>query len=693
MPKRIPIILLILMFIGITRASGQYNINQDKVWAFGYGAGINFTSGSPVPFISSMATNEGTASVADASGNLLFYTNGSNVYNRTGAVMPNGTTIAPFTTSSTTQSSVIVPVLDSPNKYYIFSLQDASYTWTSILSYCKVDMTLAGGLGDVEHNERGVIIDSFFSEKMTVVQGDLCNVWVIVHKKSTPQFYAYNVSSAGISAPVISTLGPIPHTYVNIYGVVMASPDRHKLVTCTSDIPTGLRLFDFDPVTGIVSNEKVLDSIHAFYGAEFSPDNTKLYAMHNNGGSVPAEIDQFDIVYPTSGAIIASEVTIATGSIGGISQLKLGPDDKIYLNRFSDVTSSFMDVINHPNLSGTACGYVPHALALSPGTYGFLGLGNVFVLPVGLGLPTTFNTFDTAVCMPPGDHINLYARDVASEYEWNDGSAAPSLSVSRYGTYWVEEATAGCNSTMDTFKVRPIYDTMYTHSDTIICTTSDFFTATLIAPAGSYYLWYDNTTDSVNTVSHTGNYLVIYTLGCTRIFDTIHADFENAPPINAPDSICENNSVTLSEFPGGGVWASNLPGIAMIDGASGLLTGIAPGVAIIKYTFPSGCKQSKPIKVTPPPCISAVDEQAMNSNSISLFPNPANDICTVSYSGVLYPGAYISINDITGKLIHNYPLTGTNTVISLADLPAGVYQCRISVNGGAEIYKKLAVIR
>jgi len=70
--------------------SAQYNTPQNKVWTFGYHYGLDFNSGSPVPFNSSMYTIEGCASVCNASGTLLFYTSGDSVYDATGAIMPHG---------------------------------------------------------------------------------------------------------------------------------------------------------------------------------------------------------------------------------------------------------------------------------------------------------------------------------------------------------------------------------------------------------------------------------------------------------------------------------------------------------------------------------------------------------------------------------------------------------------------------
>ncbi|TXI67741.1 MAG: hypothetical protein E6Q46_02540 [Flavobacterium sp.] len=68
-------------------AQGEANI-----WYFGNKAGISFNSGVPVPLLDGqMQADEGCATLSDANGNLLFYTNGITVWNRNHQIMPNGT--------------------------------------------------------------------------------------------------------------------------------------------------------------------------------------------------------------------------------------------------------------------------------------------------------------------------------------------------------------------------------------------------------------------------------------------------------------------------------------------------------------------------------------------------------------------------------------------------------------------------
>src|SRR6218665_1797646 len=70
--------------------------NSTAKWYFHSSAGLDFMTSPPANITNSAMTpansfSEGTASIADESGNLLFYTDGLTVWNQNNAVMVNGT--------------------------------------------------------------------------------------------------------------------------------------------------------------------------------------------------------------------------------------------------------------------------------------------------------------------------------------------------------------------------------------------------------------------------------------------------------------------------------------------------------------------------------------------------------------------------------------------------------------------------
>ena len=94
-------ILLLLLMIYCTRVSAQGEAN---IWYFGNNAGLNFNTNPPTPLTNgALSTSEGCASIADKSGALVFYTDGTTVWNTNHVPMPNGTGL--YGNSSATQSA------------------------------------------------------------------------------------------------------------------------------------------------------------------------------------------------------------------------------------------------------------------------------------------------------------------------------------------------------------------------------------------------------------------------------------------------------------------------------------------------------------------------------------------------------------------------------------------------------------
>lgn len=346
---------VVLMF---NSSIAQYYTNQNKVWAFGGGAGLDFNSGSPVYIHTGMNTDEGCASVCDASGHLLFYSNGKIVYDKTGTIMPHGASIVSFLTKSTEQAALIIPVIGNANQYYLFSLQGCcSGSGSTHMAYSIVDISLNGGLGDVISSSMGTPLADTLGENMIAIAGDNNDIWLVTHRNDTTLFLAFNISSTGLNTlPVVSPVGNF-HGYT-CYGISMLreSPNRRKIAQgiLANGSCYGTFIYDFDPATGIISNCIVVDTTpNGTYGVEFSPNGTKLYA---NSSGAANEVIQYDISLATEAEIQASKFIITDSTTG--ADLRLAPDGKIY---FEDGNSSVdINCISFPNLAGAACGFIEH---------------------------------------------------------------------------------------------------------------------------------------------------------------------------------------------------------------------------------------------------------------------------------------------------------------------------------------------
>ncbi len=530
-------IFLLVAFIALGfTALGQYNIPQNKKWAFGSNSGLDFVSGTATGITTSILTNEGCAAVADAAGNMLFYTEGTKVWDRTGAIMPSGSAIVSFTTSSCSQGAAIAPVAGNPNQYYLFSLEEQFATTSYChLAYCIVDMTLNGGLGDVISSTLGTPITNKLAEKMTLCQGDNCNnLWLIVHRTDSIKFLAYNITAAGIAPPVVSTVGTFTATDAYLIGVMKVSPDRKHLVAQSYYAASGTELFDFNATTGVVSNCKVLDSTTMQYGAEFSPNSTKLYAEEWS-----TSVDQYDITGTTAAAVRATRTTVISG--GEVSDLRLGPDGKIWAN--PSYSSTQLDCIANPDVAGTGCTYTPSAVTLAGSSYAIFGMGSQYYEYPGGG-DTTIKSKDTVVCLyPTGIIIN--SDTSGSSYFWSNGASTSSINATALGTYW-EVISNNCKINIDTIHVKgDIFTTITNASDTFLCANSAGIDLT--APSGyANYIWQDGSTNLSLHVNAPGAFYVKYDSYCKEHIDTFNVALRSLSFTLGPDvTVCSNFNIDV----------------------------------------------------------------------------------------------------------------------------------------------------
>ena len=108
-------LVAIICLIGLSVTS--YGQLQNTNWQFGNQAGLNFNDGTLPPTLvttSNMVARGGSASVSDAAGNLLFYTNGINVWNSNNQIMPNGSDLSG---SEGSQSVLIIPNPSNADEY------------------------------------------------------------------------------------------------------------------------------------------------------------------------------------------------------------------------------------------------------------------------------------------------------------------------------------------------------------------------------------------------------------------------------------------------------------------------------------------------------------------------------------------------------------------------------------------------
>lgn len=333
-----------------------FSQNETNNWYFGQNAGLNFSTNPPTILTNGMlVTSEGCASISDGTGNLLFYTDGSTVYNNAHVMMANGNGL--LGNSSTTQSGIIVKEPGNTNIFHIFTLGASG---TGSLCFSTVNLNLAAGMGSV--TVKNTLLSVGMTEKLTSVKH--CNgkdVWVIAHENNSNNFKCYLVNTFGVNTiPVVTSVGTIYPNGNCWLGNLKASPSGRKLGLALSGASGSFELYDFDNLTGVVSNSINLGSFPSAYGCEFSPDESKFYG-DREGGTNFLNLYQWDLCAGSPTAIISSQYSLSVPS--QIMGMQLASDNKIYIARNS---SSTLAVIHNPNSLAAACNYSHDGQSVAP---------------------------------------------------------------------------------------------------------------------------------------------------------------------------------------------------------------------------------------------------------------------------------------------------------------------------------------
>jgi uncharacterized protein YjdB len=176
---------------------------------------------------------------------------------------------------------------------------------------------------------------------------------------------------------------------------------------------------------------------------------------------------------------------------------------------------------------------------------------------------------------------------------------------------------------------------------------------------------FNNTSHSINlkdldsvTVAVTGPG------GCIGVLNTIKITVNPLPAVAAiqgPDKVCKGNTISLTDATNTGgtwVWSSSNTAVATVDVATGVVTGVTPGNAVISYTFTNGngCSSSvsKPIIVNALPVVAPITG---NFNLCNGFTSTLNDATNTGGTGVWSSGntAIAGIDAALGIMSGNAP--------------------------------------
>lgn len=558
--------ILIVIFLIITSFQTLKSQKQGNVWYFGSQAGINFNSGNPVALTNGQTgplALEGTSSIADSSGSLLFYSNGMTIWNKTHNIMQNGSGL--LGNYSSTQSSIIVPDPANPSRfYYIFTVSSGMCCGGNIddgLRYSKIDMCLDSSRGGVIFNQKNIKLVDTVAEKIAVARhSNGVDYWILTHKFFSNYFYALRLSPSGIVDTVISSAGTI-HTgsLFGTIGQMKISPNGQKVALGAGNGLKILDLFDFNNTTGVISNHMTIDKPNNnnsnIYGIEFSSDNSKLYAAGSNAsGAILPFLVQYDLTSTNLTQINASMYSLYTNNTGLITGvgLQIGPDNKIYLPSKNNIGT--LAVINNPNLLGASCNFVDQAVSLA-------GKQCAWTLPSFIANYDYSNNLSKCPCLN-SNILNLGNDSTLCQnnslvlnpnlfnvtYYWQDNTTNSTYTVTHQGTYWVEATTNnGCyvSDSINIFynpspNINLGDDISLCQGNSIVLNTNN---------TNSSFVWQDNSTSSSYTVTQQGIYWVNVTKNNCSNTDSIQIDVIDCDVnLEMPNVFTPNNDYANDYF-------------------------------------------------------------------------------------------------------------------------------------------------
>jgi hypothetical protein len=275
--------------------------------------------------------------------------------------------------------TIIVPDPGNASKFYIFSGKgDLSlYPGSSFASngpayinYSKVNMSLNGGLGDVELSSKRTLLKlNTGNRNMCVIKhGNNTNYWILTLGNNPNTLFAYEISASGVSTtPVVSTF---PFSVATTFNLIASSLGTRLAATNSVD---SLFLFDFNKWTGIISN-RISISLNNY------PSNHPSFLTLNQGGinslafspnaqllyfGLPQDLCQLNLLNNSVQTIVSTGVTNISTAYSGIADFftfQMGPNYKIYCSNVGSNSIStegrLLAVINNPNAVGMACNFV-----------------------------------------------------------------------------------------------------------------------------------------------------------------------------------------------------------------------------------------------------------------------------------------------------------------------------------------------
>jgi len=741
--------------------SCNLNVREHANWYFGKNASVNFSSGIAQSGSNGLLNSmEACASISDAVGNLMFYTQGqeiyvpitlgssshmqmTSIYTRPNNIpylngSPNCDAAGNWCASGM-QSVVIVPDPANMNSdnYFVFTTSD-NYPkyYHHGLTYYRIDMN-SGSNGQIMTPSEGIHPGDNYVTTEHLAAIPNCaedGYWIITHGVNKdgltvredlptggsrspatiaggPQLTLEDSSSLPVEQsllayefkgngrgdgilsdkPVVSQSFSVDPNVSNSnghawMGYIAVSRDGNKVaISKRWAFNIGrLYLYDFNRGTGQFT--ELAEIFINATGVSFSPDGNMLYVNDiSNSGLLQIDISNVDIfTAPPAAANIGSVV----GSI--VAQMKMGPDDRVYLTEYN---ASTIGVINDPNIAGAGCNYLPSSITLTSGQTSSWNLPN----DIESLHPDDVLSFSAGEDGCGG--IKFTSIGCSSDLSWDfDASGNPGVWTSNIrnpvfnypsvGTYNVCLSNGVTQYCMNVVATSTFYGAVSSTTN-IACEGDCTGSATVTGNAGSVpysYSWDDVNSQTTATATGLciGSHKVI-------IMDNNGCQISQVVIIQGPEAIglvvTRIDSVSGCDAQASVVATGGTPGYSYLwcngSSISTVQNLCSNGICCVTVTDQNGCSANGCDTIT-----TGISPQHKIIR-INIYPNPLTTYTTIETTQQM---SSLKIYSISGRLVRQQEnLFGNTIMIDRGNLSSGMYFIEVLSKDGVLGRKKVII--
>lgn len=263
--------------------------------------------------------------------NLLFYTDGTTIYDFNGAVMPNGAALGGA--SVTNQPVALCPIPGQVNQFYVFTRDGGGTVTVSTVDMNQFGNSLfpAPASGDVTLRNQPVGAGlTNRSEAMLLVSSPLDTAyWLITQEVATNTYTVTSITDVGITNTVVGGVG-FPITAANLSHHAATG----RIAVAPADADANIAILNFNNATGALTFGEFIfnTSVSAVtepgnYDTEWSLTGRFLYISRTGEAGIQGDVLQYDFLNPTT---TLASVLPAPNTIFKSWGLQMAPDSSIY---------------------------------------------------------------------------------------------------------------------------------------------------------------------------------------------------------------------------------------------------------------------------------------------------------------------------------------------------------------------------